>query len=65
MIEIDNMLTKRALFCPEYATSEKDHMSRYLITLKNEIHEFVLTDQYRFLSELHPFSRRREIEIGL
>lgn len=60
--EITMMFTERALFYPEYATSKQVQMYRYLSMIKTKIHEFLSTQQYSSLFELHSFARRREIE---
>ena len=47
--EIINMLTERAMFCPEFAASEQAQMARYLGMLKLDIQQFVSTQHYGLL----------------
>lgn len=61
--EITTMFRKRALFFPEYATSEQVQMSRYLSMPMIEIREFVPTQRYSFLSHMYSFAWKRQIEI--
>lgn len=63
MTEITKMLTKRALLCPDYTSSEHVKMSRYLSVLKIGIREFVSNNRYKTLAEMQEHDRRMEIEL--
>ena len=53
------------MFCPKFATLEKDQMTWYLSMLKTEIRQFVSTQRYGSLLNMQEATRQREIEIDL
>ena len=61
--EITKVFTERSMFFPEFSTSEKAQMTRYLTMLKTEIRQFLSTQRYSSLLEIQEAARRREIEI--
>lgn len=55
--------SKEPCFFPEYASSEKVEMFRYLSMLKIDIREFVSNNRYKTLSKIQEHARRRELEL--
>lgn len=52
-MENTKMFTDRAIFWPEYASLEQVQMSQYLSMINMKIQEFISTQLYRTLIDLH------------
>ncbi|KAI3751218.1 hypothetical protein L2E82_22266 [Cichorium intybus] len=61
--EITKKFNERALFCPEYAATEKMRMNRYLAMLRMDIREFVSAARHQTLNDMIAAARARELEL--
>ncbi|XP_052627235.1 zinc finger BED domain-containing protein RICESLEEPER 2-like [Lactuca sativa] len=58
------MFTERALFCPEFAASEKAQMNWYMNMLKTDTRQHVSTQRYGSLIELQEATRQHSMDDG-
>ncbi|KAJ9561717.1 hypothetical protein OSB04_006877 [Centaurea solstitialis] len=57
------MFLERSLFCPDYMSSERMKMYRYVEILKQEIREFVVMAQCKDFHHMHEIARTQELEL--
>lgn len=63
--KITEMFTEKAMHFPMFVAFEQAQMNQYLSMLKTDILQFVSTQRYGSLVELHEAVRRWEIEMEL
>ena len=61
--EITKKFNERALFCPEFAATERMRMTRYLAMLRTDIREFVSAARHQTLTDMIAAARARELEL--
>ncbi|KAI3682050.1 hypothetical protein L2E82_50198 [Cichorium intybus] len=61
--EITKTFYERALFCPEFAATERMMMTRYLVMLRTDIQEFVSASRHQTLTDMIAAARARELEL--
>ncbi|KAI3700047.1 hypothetical protein L2E82_44662 [Cichorium intybus] len=63
MTEITKKFNERALFCPEFAATERMRMRQYLAMLRTDIREFVSATRHQTLTDMIAAARARELEL--
>ncbi|KAI3679919.1 hypothetical protein L2E82_50899 [Cichorium intybus] len=61
--EITKKFNERALFCPEFAATERMRMTRYLAMLRTDIREFVSAARHQTLTDMIAAVRAQELEL--